>query len=382
MNQLYYDMLYLTICGILQRKPDLDKWQPADMEQLYQICRFHGLEALAGSVLKNAGAVLPGAWSEAAEKSIRKNILLDTERMKLLSYMESEGIWYLPLKGIILKDLYPDIGMRQMADNDILFDSAYAKKMTEYMTSQGYQAVSVGIGTHDTYEKPPIYNFELHRSLHHAAGDGKFAAYYETIKERLLPVDGTAYGYSFTDEDFYLYMVSHAYKHYSRGGTGLRSLLDVYVYLSAKGSAMDFAYIRKECGTLGIAEFEERSRQLAQKLFSKAFADCLINRDFSILTREEQELLDDVLTSGAYGTLDKASEKRFAKFRSGSGRGSRFRYLRFRLFPDKATVRVYFPFFDRHPWLMPVLWIYRPFRAVFTKEGRRTLISEIRALRK
>lgn len=43
--------------------------------------------------------------------------------------MEQRGIWYLPLKGIILKEFYPSVGMRQMSDNDILFDEAFAEQV-------------------------------------------------------------------------------------------------------------------------------------------------------------------------------------------------------------------------------------------------------------
>mgnify|MGYP002969688486 CR=1 FL=1 len=79
---------------------------------------------------------------------------------------------YLPLKGIIMKDYYPSVGMRQMSDNDILFDKAYAKQIRDYMSdndilfdadawermekhmiSEGYKAEYVGKGNHDVYHK-------------------------------------------------------------------------------------------------------------------------------------------------------------------------------------------------------------------------------------
>lgn len=44
---------------------------------------------------------------------------------------EKAGIWYLPLKGVILKEMYPVYGIRQMADNDILFDFTYRKEVKD-----------------------------------------------------------------------------------------------------------------------------------------------------------------------------------------------------------------------------------------------------------
>ena len=77
--------------------------------------------------------------------------------------MDSEHIWYLPLKGIILKDYYPSVGMRQMSDNDILFDADAWERVEKHMLSEGYETESVGKGNHDVYQKAPVYNFEMHR---------------------------------------------------------------------------------------------------------------------------------------------------------------------------------------------------------------------------
>lgn len=84
---------------------------------------------------------------EAKSKAIRKNILLDTEREKIFEFLEQNKIWYMPLKGVILKELYPKIGMRQMSDNDILFDETYRKDIVRFMKNKGYHLKS-GINAH------------------------------------------------------------------------------------------------------------------------------------------------------------------------------------------------------------------------------------------
>lgn len=73
-------------------------------------------------------------------KAVRKVLLFDAERKKLCAWMDSEHIWYLPLKGIILKDYYPSVGMRQMSDNDILFDADAWERVEKHMISDGYKA--------------------------------------------------------------------------------------------------------------------------------------------------------------------------------------------------------------------------------------------------
>ena len=142
MRKVEFNMIYLASCGVNESNPDAEFIKEIDLEQLYDMSCVHSMEALIGMVLKQAGVSLSKEWNEKIAKAIRKNLLFDAERAKLLSFMEQQGIWYLPLKGIILKDYYPALGMRQMSDNDILFDYSFSKEIQKYMVSQGYKRQS------------------------------------------------------------------------------------------------------------------------------------------------------------------------------------------------------------------------------------------------
>ena len=376
---MYYDLIYLAACGINRICPDGAMLSGVDVERLFRISRSHFMDALVGTSLQNAGISTSKDWNEHISKAVRKVILFDTERAKLFSFMEQKGIWYLPLKGIILKDYYPAVGMRQMSDNDILFDYSFCDEIQTYMESQGYEAVFVGVDNHDVYHKGPIYSFELHSALYSETHRDGWAEYYKNVKERLVLCEGTACEYRFTDEDFYVYITSHAYKHYAGSGTGLRTLLDFYAYLKEKPE-LDFAYIRKECEVLGIAEFEERNRNLCKKVFSGESLKGMEALQQS-LSEEEKEMFLYYLTSGTYGTVERGAENRIRKFQKKSGSKSKFRYLLNRVFPSMEVWK-YFPFFYRHKWLLPVGWFYRIFRMLFTKTRRRKMIKEIGVVHK
>lgn len=374
MKKELFDLVYLVGCGINHTPPDKEYCEAIDLSCLYKVSKSHFLTALAGTVLKEAGVELPGEWEQAIHKAVRKNALFDIERAKLFAFMEEKGIWYLPLKGIILKDYYPAIGMRQMSDNDILFDYSFCDQVQSYMESQGYEAVSVGAGNHDVYEKKPVYNFELHRYLFGGQWQEVFTKYYENVKDRLVLNSASSFGYHFTDEDFYVYITAHAYKHYSGGGTGLRTLLDFYAYLKAKPE-LDFSYIEKECEVLGIAEFEKQGRILCHKVFGEAIStEEALKQD---LSEQEWEMLYYYLTSGVYGTVERAVENRVRKYQKKSGSKSKVRYLLSRLFPSLETYRLYYPFFYRHRILLPVGWLYRVFRALLCKKRRKHMIREM-----
>lgn len=361
MKQTGYDMLYLSACAVNGIKPDSDYITHIDLAKLFQMCQFHSLTAIVCMALESAG-ITDKKFIEAKSKAIRKNILLDAEREKILDFLEQNKIWYMPLKGIILKEFYQKIGMRQMADNDILYDKSYQKRVFEFMKKRGYTAESVGKSHHDTYTKLPVYNFEMHTDLFVRMNNEKYYSYYSEIKKRLVQDEKKSYLYHFTDEDFYVYMIAHEYKHYSQGGTGLRSLLDCFVYVQEKENSLDWDYITQQTDIFGITDFEQESRKLAMKIFT--------NQNCNNLSDNEKEMLKFYLFSGTYGTMKHSVEKRVRTFNEQNGSTSKFRYIWYRIFPPMEVYRQYFPFFYQHKFLLPVCWIFRLARTLIYHKKR------------
>lgn len=58
------------------------------------------------------------------------------------------------------------------------------------------------------------------------------------------------------------------FKYFDGSGTGIRSLLDQYVYLNRLEDSLDFPYIDKQCEILGIADFEKENRDLCKKVLN------------------------------------------------------------------------------------------------------------------
>jgi hypothetical protein len=142
MKQTGYDMLYLSACAVNKIKPDSNYITHVNLEKLFQMCRYHSLTAIVCTALESAG-VLDKRFMEEKAKAIRKIMLLDTEREQICSFLEQNHIWYMPLKGVILKNMYPQFGMRQMSDNDILFDACYRNNVIDFMQNRGYYLKSV-----------------------------------------------------------------------------------------------------------------------------------------------------------------------------------------------------------------------------------------------
>ena len=82
--------------------------------------------------------------------------------------------------------------------------------------------------------------------------------------------------------------------------------MDTYVYLKKKGDALDWNYIAGELDKLGIADFESQNRSLALHLFS-----------VEKLTEQDEEMLDYILSSGTYGTVQNCVSNKVKKLGGG-----------------------------------------------------------------
>lgn len=356
-SQVVKDLAYLVSCAVNSRKPEKERIDSMDVDAVLKLASRHSLAAATAMALESAGyktketeiriisAVRRAAYFEAEWETIKKKL-------------EEAEIWYLPLKGMILKDFYPQYGMREMADYDILFDASRQENVRTIMEGLGYTAEEYGKSNHDTYHKQPVLNFEMHSSLfNHTHRDyaNIYSYYLNSTEEKLL---GDGYEKYFSNEDFYLHLVAHEYKHYCLAGTGLRSLLDIYVFLQHY-ETLNLEYIEEEAIKMGCSEYERINRNLALQLFGE--------RE---MTAEGEEMLTYIVSSGTYGTPKQLAQNKMT--RKGWGK-ARYMLSRF-LVPFSKKNSDYdwysrkYPTFYKHKVLLPILPIYRTISAI--KRGR------------
>ncbi len=362
------DVAYLAACAADGRRPDPARVAGMDLTTLYKAADRHLLTGITAMALESAG-VSDEAFRQSKGKAVRKAAAFDIERAAVLAKLEEAGIWYMPLKGCLLKEYYPRLGMRQMSDNDILFDASRSRDVRAVMEGLGFKTVLFTEGRYgqDCYEKAPVCSFEMHRALFDPMAGETLFRYYQDVREKLVKDENSGWGYRFSPEDFYVFMIAHEYKHYSTSGTGLRSLLDTFVYLRKEGGTLDWAYIGGELDKLGLTAFEARNRSLAAHLFRQ-----------EELTAEDRELLEQFLRSGVYGTSAARIKNDLRKY--GTGPVGKTRYFLRRVFMPMESVRAYFPRFAKYPILLPLLPAYRLIRGLTVRRDR--LRAEIRALTK
>ena len=192
-------------------------------------------------------------------------------------------------------------------------------------------------------------------------------SYYKDVKDRLIKDEENGYGYHFTDEDFYIFLALHAYKHFALSESiGARHLIDLYVYLSQK-TALDFGYIEGELDKLGVTEFDRGCRELVKEIFDNIEAF-----DIDALSDEKKKLLSAFM-------LNMFNLSITGKVEKGVRSKGKFGYLMARMFPGVEYMKMYKPIFARW-YLLPIGWIYRAFDILFNRLGKS--LKEIRMITK
>lgn len=348
-----YDIAQLVSCVLHNKQLNKEDIASMNLSLIYQLSCKHSISALVGTALKTCcGVKLSAEWEEAVALAIVRHVQFECERKAIEDFMKENNIWHMPMKGLIVGALYPDAVYREMCDNDILYDPAGSKKLVKFMIEQGYEIDYMSKDKHaDGFTKPPYFSFELHKRFF-MANHELWAEYYSDMNKFLIPDKDNPLQYHLSDEDFYVYMMLHTYKHYSQSGTGIRSLIDCYVYNLKKGEHLNWSYITEELRKLQIDKFEQDFRTIGKKLFG--IVQCA-------LTEEEERIFKYVLSSGTYGTHEHAVENKMKQLTGdvSNKKSKKYRYYWKRLFPDLLWFKGNMPFCYRHRWAIPFYYIYR-----------------------
>lgn len=353
------DLIYLTSCIVNSVDIDAGRVREMNLGELYRVSVSQMMSVIVATGLEKTG-IKTKEFIQAKAKALRRNALLESDLRLICSELEALGIWYMPLKGAVISKYYPEFGMREMSDIDILFDSEYAEKVRDLMNSLGFETETYSRSNHDNYRKPPVSRIEMHRDLFGPLHPPLIREYYRSVKSHLIKDPDGDYKYHLGTDDLYIYIIAHCFKHYTNDGTGLRSLLDIYIFNKKFGNEMNCDYISRELSKMELKDFEEKMRELSFGVFSGTGNPAAYSEDFS-----------RVYGSAAHRAVRSIKE-------NGGGLRGRLAYIKKRLFVSEETAVLVSPFLAGHRILHPLLPVYRFGKAV--RRHRTLLKSELEAV--
>lgn len=345
-------LILLLGAAIKGEKAHLDA--DTDYEKLFAFARRHSVAAMAFRAVDKdeCPPETYEKWSAAADRALRKDIIFDAERQAILSELDRKNIKYICLKGVVIKSLYAERGMREYSDNDILFDAEHEDDVSEIMTSRGYDVLLGPV--HNSYHKDPVFNFEFHKELF--LKESPYYPAFENVRSRAEKV-GDGAEYKMTVADFYLYFIAHFAKHFSGCGTGVRYFCDLYLIKTKMITDADKAAVEAAIEKAGLAEFNEKVSSLSDKMFARP----------DELTYDD---LNYIMENGTYG-------KRTTYIKNTVKKKGKVRYFFSRLFLPYESMCGKFPILRKVPILLPFCHVARIVEAIFNKNKRRRAKTEI-----
>lgn len=363
MNELKF--LTQLISAILYNQPTPQIPQEFDWNSFSLLVIRNGFVPLIYERIKDMPEVprqLLDKLMELNSKELRKTLLQDFYENQILERFEKEGIACLPLKGIILKHLYPKFYMRSMSDLDVLIDINKLEESRQIMPEFGFEVFRYD-EHHDIYRFSNCVNVELHKLLI----VGEMEDYFQIGFERAHLKEGHSYIYELSIEDFYIHLLGHMAYHFAHGGVGIRLVVDIQVYLDRYGDDMNREYIREELKKVGISTFAQHVEKLAEIWFRGAESDefydelgMYIVRSGYLGSQEHKEILEVVKQSG----------NRFDT-------STRWKAVMEAIFPPYKTMTFLYPILKKIPILFPFTWVVRWIQVVMTRRKNISRLSRL-----
>lgn len=338
------DMIASEVCG---KAIDRSKYEFTDdyLVWLYKLSKAHDLAHLVGDALIKNDLIgndeIKAKYQKQVMIAIYRYEKINYELNRLRSALNEAQIPFIPLKGSVLRQYYPEPWMRTSCDIDILVHDEQVDNVAQMLVEKlGY-----------TYEKKLCHDISLisdggvHLELHYSLIEdeiiGRAESVLQPVWENAVMVPGTS-EYVLHDEMFCYYHIAHMAKHFVNGGCGIRPFLDIWIL----NHLVDFDREKRNAllANGGLLTFAAEAESLSEVWFG-----------VGIHTDTTRQLQYYLLKGGVYGTTEnRVSVQQIRK-------GGKIRYafsriwlpydvLKF-LYPSLNGKRILLPFYEVFRWL-------------------------------
>lgn len=291
---------------------------------------------------------------------------------KIKTILNDACIDHIFLKGAHLKEIYPKTYMRAMGDIDILIKKDRLDLVHQIFDQHHIICKQKSI-QHDSFKMDNI-TIEVHPVLYK-----DFNAKYRILFDdpwSFVSINETS-TYFFSHAYELCYLLYHLAKHLDTSGIGLRSILDIGLYMKFYETKIDFSDLHQLLEKAEMLTFYHRIYQFNQNFFELSCENELGNPNLDEDTLIK--LFDFFMTSGIHG-LGKSYNSFTTRKASYQLRNkSRFLFYISLFFPSYETMLGMYPWLKKAKILIVFAWLLRWLKSMFKK--RKTSMHKLKQLK-
>ena len=276
----------------------------------------------------------------------------------LFSAFDDAKVDYMPIKGTLLKKLYPKGEMRAMGDADVLIRTEQYDIIKPIVQKLGFAEGPESL-CELVWDKPGILHLELHKAITPPNVEDYYQ-YFGTGWDKAKLVNEGGSRYELSLEDHFLFVFTHFARHYRSGGIGIKHMTDIWIYKKSYPD-MDYVYIENElkklrlydfylnvCDTLGVW-FDGKEDTLKSDFITEVVFDN------GVFGKKSNEILSEaVKQSKKTGTV-------------GEAKRSKTIWL---LFLPYNLMCLKYPILKKLPFLLPFMWVVRGVNAILFRRDK------------
>lgn len=344
---------------------DFEFPEDTDFEKLYKLAQNHRVASMvAPAVMKCsfADAKIKGAFSKELFKCAARYTAQKKEQDELSAEFYKAQIKHCFLKGAKVSAFYDVPDVRFMLDMDLYVEKDKFPQAEKILIERGYECNSNADDKDTGYIKKPFLIVELHQELKYDYDKGY--DYYKGAFERMISSDG--FNMNMTNEDFYVYILSHTAHHFETAGTGIKTIVDHYYLKNKLKPKCEQPVLEKALDDIGLNQFNKKIEDLCEFWFEAGEGNDITKEmsDFIILSGVFGNETNNYLSGVAQGRLEDNSNAYFLK----------------RLFPPLKIMAYRYTVLKKLPFLLPVFWGVRIISSVFDKNritNERKMVSSV-----
>ena len=356
------------ICGNAVCADEIKALSDDELKALYKLSKSHDLAHLVGNALiknslldeenpngdenhdgdktqgaENHSGVIRSEIKQKFEKQILTAIYryenINSELETLKTAFEEEKIPFIPLKGSVIRQYYPEPWLRTSCDIDILVHEEDIERAIAFLTNKnGYTLEKKAYHDYSLFS-PAGVHLELHFNLKETRDkiDKLLVKAWEYAYRR----DENSYEYLFTNEFFIYHQLAHASYHFVGGGCGIRPFIDVF--LLEKHLKYDKNKLDELLTEGGIKIFSDDFYHLSKVGFA--------GEKHSEIT-EKMEIF--LLSGGVYGNAENKTASEQSRNKGKAGNIFKRIWMPYDhliiLYPDLKGKRILQPFYEIKRW--------------------------------